>query len=95
MLLVCDQPRLSAEHLRALTLEFASRGGAAAVASGYEGALGVPAVFPRSMFVDLLRLTGDQGARALLRNPPCEVVEISFPGGGLDIDRPEDLAEFE
>lgn len=94
MVLVCDQPKLTAEHLRVLMHEFALSGNAAIVASSYAGALGVPTIFPRSTFDDLRRLKGDQGARVLLRNPPCAVVEIEFAGGEVDIDRPEDLAQL-
>lgn len=95
MLLVCDQPKLTAEHLRVLMHEFPSRNGATIVASSYAGAFGVPAIFPRSTFQHLQRLEGDQGARLLLRNPPCELIAIEFQGGEIDIDHPEDLAQLD
>jgi CTP:molybdopterin cytidylyltransferase MocA len=41
-----------------------------------------------------MQLSGDAGARKLLLNPPCPVIEISFAGGEIDIDTPEDLAHL-
>src|SRR5271169_3698885 len=68
LLMTCDQPRLSAGHLRALIGGFSAQSTPAIVASKYAGTLGVPAVFPRSIFPGLRGLRGDQGARALLSN---------------------------
>jgi molybdenum cofactor cytidylyltransferase len=92
LILSCDQPRLTAEHLRALIENFIAQNESAIVASAYAGVQGVPAVFPRSAFPDLLALAGDKGARALLLHPPCALIALPFPGGEADIDKPEDLA---
>jgi molybdenum cofactor cytidylyltransferase len=94
VLLACDQPRLSAEHLRALRRAFSAEYGAVIVASGYEGALGTPAVFPRSAFRQLFELRGDKGARALFAKPPCRVITVPFPDGEIDIDTPADLDQL-
>lgn len=92
MMLACDQPRLTAEHLRALIGLFEDRGEAAIVASMYAGVHGVPAIFPRAAFAELRALSGDKGARALLVKPPCAVVAVDLAGGEIDLDTPEDLA---
>ncbi|MGB8260526.1 MAG: nucleotidyltransferase family protein [Terracidiphilus sp.] len=94
LLVACDQPRLTAAHLRALREAFAAQAGAAIVASGYAGVAGVPALFPRAVFPRLLALEGDRGARALLAAPPCPLVTIPFDGGEMDIDTPTDLASL-
>jgi CTP:molybdopterin cytidylyltransferase MocA len=91
LILPCDQVRLSADHLRALLEAFAGNGGTSIVASTYAGVLGIPAVFPRAAFGELMALEGDKGARALLLRPPCPVVEVEFAGGEVDIDEPADL----
>lgn len=91
LILPCDQLRLSADHLRALLAAFAAHPEPSIAASTYAGALGIPAVFPRAVFSELLALQGDKGARSLLLNPPCPVIEVPFAGGELDIDRPADL----
>jgi CTP:molybdopterin cytidylyltransferase MocA len=95
LILSCDQPRLTAAHLRALIETFSARSEPVIVASTYAGVQGVPAVFPRCAFTDLVALQGDKGARALLVEPPCPVIGIPFDGGEVDIDHPGDMAELE
>jgi CTP:molybdopterin cytidylyltransferase MocA len=87
MLAVCDQPRLTSEHVRALCSAHQLRG--ATVASGYAGTRGIPAVFAASWYPRLQALSGDRGAGALLRDDP-EVIVIDWPDGAFDIDTPED-----
>jgi CTP:molybdopterin cytidylyltransferase MocA len=91
LVLPCDQLRLSADHLRALLAAFAAQSETSIAASTYTEVLGIPAVFPRIAFAELLALQGDKGARALLLNPPCPVIEVPFAGGEIDIDHPADL----
>ena len=91
----CDQPRLSADHLRTLIETFMAQSQPTIVASTYGDITGIPAVFPREAFPDLLALRGDMGARALLIEPPFPLIAIPFPGGEIDIDRPEDLKHLE
>jgi molybdenum cofactor cytidylyltransferase len=95
VILGCDQPRLTAEHLRALIEAFTGQAEPAIAASAYAGTLGVPAVFPREVFAELRLLEGDRGARVLLMKPPCRLVAVDFPGGEIDIDLPADLAQLE
>jgi len=94
LLLTCDQPRLTAAHLHLLIESFTAKPEPTIVASKYEGILGTPAVFPRSVFSELLKLQGDKGARALLVKPPCPLISVPFHGGEVDIDEPGDLAEL-
>ena len=84
VLMVCDQPAVTAEHLRALM-----GGGAEVTASGYAGRRGVPAYFPVVKAAELRELTGDAGARELLRE--ARVVELE--GGELDVDTAGEWAE--
>jgi molybdenum cofactor cytidylyltransferase len=95
LILACDQPRLTADHLRTLIEIFATQEDPSIVASTYAGVLGVPAVFPRMAFADLRALRGDKGARSLLVHPPCPMIPVPFPGGEVDIDRPEDLSQLD
>ncbi len=95
LILACDQPRLSAEHLRAMLAAFCAQAAPSIVASAYGGILGIPAVFPRKVFPPLRALRGDKGARSLLLQPPCPLVALTFPGGEIDIDLPADMAHLE
>jgi molybdenum cofactor cytidylyltransferase len=93
LIMPCDQPRLSPEHLSRMIGLFAKESGI--VASTYAGVRGVPAVFPRDAWGELMRLSGDVGARRLLGDAARRVVEVRFEGGDLDIDVPEDLRRLQ
>lgn len=89
LLAVCDQPLLSATHLRALR---DARGvETVTVASGYAGTRGVPALFDASWYPRLLELAGDRGAGVLLRSDPS-VITVPWPDGAVDIDTPADAS---
>lgn len=91
LLLLADQASITSADLQRLADSWA-RNPRAIVAAQYAGGHGVPALFPRSEFPALLRLQGEQGARALLRNPAVSVIGVPMPSAAIDIDRPEDLA---
>jgi CTP:molybdopterin cytidylyltransferase MocA len=82
VILACDQPSVTAGHLRDL-----SRGANEIVASAYAGRKGIPAYFPAKEFEGLMNLHGDVGARDLVR----EAQALDLPHGELDIDTVEDL----
>jgi molybdenum cofactor cytidylyltransferase len=90
LLAVADQPHLSAAHLNALIA--VSHGATRIAASGYASVLGVPALFPSHMFHRLEALSGDVGARSLLRQAPSEIARVAWPEGAEDIDTPADIA---
>jgi molybdenum cofactor cytidylyltransferase len=94
LILACDQPLLTTNHLHALMEAFAAAAEPSIIASAYAGVLGIPAVFPRIAFPQLRALRGDKGARALLAEPPCPLIAVPFAGGEVDIDEPGDLGEL-
>lgn len=82
ILMTCDQPALTVDHLHSLSTERDAICG-----SSYSGTIGIPAYFPASKFESLLALRGDRGARSLLHNAhsiPAEALS-------LDIDTEKDL----
>ncbi len=89
LLLVSDQPLLTAEHLRLLLAAPAPDG---IVAAAYNGRLGVPAVFSREHFAALAAVEGDHGARTLLRTLPATPIDL--PEAAVDIDTPDDLRDL-
>jgi CTP:molybdopterin cytidylyltransferase MocA len=95
LILGCDQPRLTAAHLRSLLSAFEARDAKSMVASVYAGIRGIPAVFPRGDFGCLKELEGDKGARTILGDTGGDVVEVKFEGGEIDIDWPKDLAQLD
>jgi molybdenum cofactor cytidylyltransferase len=91
LVLLADQVQISADHIVVMAEAFV---GDNIVCATYCGSRGVPAIFPRSVFSQLQALTGDNGAKAVLHNPPISVVEIALPEAALDIDRVEDLSQL-
>lgn len=89
VLMLGDQPLVSAEHLR--NLVDAVEGETTMAASAYDdNSPGVPAAFHRVHFDRLIQLSGDTGAKALLSEPGAAT--ICLPSASqLDIDTPEDL----
>ena len=55
----------------------------------------MPAIFPRSVFADLVQLRGDLGARALIQRNPDRLVRVPMARAAIDIDTPEDLLAIE
>jgi CTP:molybdopterin cytidylyltransferase MocA len=89
LITLCDQPLITAEHLRAL-LEVA----APIVATGYAGTAGAPAVFAPSLVPELLALRGDRGARAVIEAHREIARVIPFEDAAIDIDREDDVREL-
>lgn len=84
LLMLCDQPLITASHLRALLAVDAP-----VVATGYGGTAGVPAVFAPEVVPELLALEGDRGAKSVIVSHEAAVVP--FEPAAVDVDRPEDL----
>jgi molybdenum cofactor cytidylyltransferase len=91
---VCDQPYISAELFRSLT-EKCTVLGKGLIACTYSGTMGTPVLFRRPFFNALLALSGDAGAKQLLKRYPDDVATVSFPKGGVDIDTEEDFRVLE
>ena len=90
MLVLADQAAVTAEDLRRLAAAWRRQPGNV-IAALYGGGMGVPAIFPRSLFSELSQLRGDIGARKLLQRNPDRVVRVPMESAALDIDTPEDL----
>jgi molybdenum cofactor cytidylyltransferase len=91
LLLLCDQAKLSAEILFEL-MRMSVEAGSLITASSYAARLGVPAIFPKQLYPDLLKVEGDQGARSIIQHYLNQTTVVDFPDGAIDIDTPQDLA---
>jgi molybdenum cofactor cytidylyltransferase len=90
LVLLCDQPSLSAEILSIL-LQTSAEKKSLITASSYAGRSGVPAIFDRQLYPELLKVEGDQGARSIIQRYADQTATVEFPSGFIDIDTPEDL----
>jgi molybdenum cofactor cytidylyltransferase len=89
LLLLADQAAVSGEDLRRLFAAW-QRHPILIAAALHGGAPGLPAVFPRWAFSDLLELRGDRDAGQVLRRNVDRVVRVPMPNAGLALDTPED-----
>lgn len=94
ILLACDQPFVSAATLRQL-IQLRLTSGKPIIASAYAVTLGIPALFDRSCFPDLLRLKGDSGAKEIILARPHDVASFDFPAGEIDIDTAADYEKLD
>jgi molybdenum cofactor cytidylyltransferase len=94
MLMLADQPAVTAEDLRRLIGTW-RRQPQCIVAAHYAGTAGVPAIFPREDFAALSALRGDAGARALLKRGGERIVRVALQSAAIDIDTPEDLLKLQ
>lgn len=93
IILVCDQPLLNAEHIDRLMENF-KESKAPIVASMYANTFGVPALFTKSLFQDILSLDDDQGAKKIIQENLSQAILVPFPEGEIDLDTPEDYSAF-
>ena len=89
ILLVCDQPFVNANTIRKL-VRLRESTQKSIVASSYAGTLGVPALFDRSLFPELLSLGDEAGAKSVILKNRARVAEFGFPQGEIDIDTRDD-----
>ena len=94
LLLVCDQPAVDARVIeRLIALRETTR--KSIIASSYADTLGVPALFDRSFFPELLSLNDKAGAKSIISRNRNRVEEFAFPQGEVDIDTSEDWEKLD
>lgn len=93
LILLSDQPLISQVLLQNMMQIFATSN-FPIVACDYGTQIGVPMLFDKSIFPELLRLYGDVGAKSFLKHYPEKIAKINFKQGLLDIDTPEDIEKM-
>ena len=93
IVLLGDMPLVSAALIAELTQAFAQHPHAAAVVPVHEGVRGNPVLLSRAVFAQMMELTGDAGARQVLRARDADVIEIAVTelASRIDIDTPDAL----
>jgi molybdenum cofactor cytidylyltransferase len=90
LILLVDQAKIEAGDIGRLVSQWQRHPGRPAAAC-YLDRAGVPAVIPRRFFRELSTLTGDTGARQLLRRLGDDVALVDMPAAAFDIDTPDDV----
>ncbi|MEM6191211.1 nucleotidyltransferase family protein [Shewanella scandinavica] len=94
LLTLADQVALSADDYRQLILTWHETG--KDVAAHYLDDLGVPAIFNASTLPLFTHLSGDRGAKSILKQQAQQgaLVAITLPRAAIDIDTQADLASW-
>ena len=87
--MVADQPFVTADLLNEL-MKLNKKEQHNIVASQYGTTFGTPVLFSKRFFPELMELTGDKGAKSLVRTHQKEAAFVPFPKGEIDIDTMED-----
>jgi molybdenum cofactor cytidylyltransferase len=93
IILLSDQPFISKVLLQDMLQTYANTQ-RPIVSCVYNNTLGVPILFDKSVFPELLKLSGDKGAKSFLHHYENEISTIDFPEGIIDIDTKEDVEKL-
>jgi molybdenum cofactor cytidylyltransferase len=91
VLLLCDQPHVTSDMISTLVATHDATE-KSIVASAYAGGFGVPALFSRTLFKELMQLEGASGAKAIIKRHASDVHFLSFPDCETDVDTPNDFS---
>jgi molybdenum cofactor cytidylyltransferase len=88
LLMTCDMPFVASDHLNNI-IEHYIKTNQKIVASKYLGTIGIPALFSREMFDELMMIGDDEGAKKIISNIKYRMSNVDLKSG-TDIDTPED-----
>jgi len=91
-----DMPQVTGRHIDRLIAAFNPVEGRAICIPTWQGRQGNPVLWARRFFDEIMALSGDRGAKALIEEHGDQVAEVAMPDAGvaLDIDTPEALASL-
>ena len=94
LLLLCDQPLVCDRIINQLVEAYlATR--KPIIASEYAQTLGVPALFSRELFSELINLDVEKGAKQVIGKYSHLVFGVPFPAGVIDVDTPSDYERLQ
>jgi xanthine dehydrogenase accessory factor len=96
MVLLGDMPGVSSELVAQVSAAFDPAKGRSICVATADGARGHPVLWGRQFFSELMRLSGDQGARSLMAAHTDNIVEVVAGDAGplTDIDTPAALESY-
>jgi molybdenum cofactor cytidylyltransferase len=93
LITLCDQPLLSSHTIDSIVERY-RESRKPIVASEYGDVLGVPALFDRALFGEILALQEASGAKAIIAKRRPDVCGVPFPEGAVDIDTLQDYEQL-
>lgn len=94
LITLCDQPFVSSQALDQLVEAYCLTG-KQIIASEYAKTFGVPALFSRTLFSELVALKSNEGAKKMIQKHSNQVFSVPFPEGAIDIDTPKDYEDLQ
>ncbi len=94
LIMLCDQPLITARHLNQLITKFHGDKRSMITATSYAETQGVPAIFDKSLFSTLEVLPGNRGAQWLFKDYQEQLECVSFEGAVVDVDTEEDYLKL-
>lgn len=91
LIVLADQPLVSARAVERLAARAREIGPAAALRAGYGARAGHPSVIGRALFSAIDGIEGDRGAGGILERAGAEIVDVSGLGSDVDVDTRQDL----
>lgn len=89
LIVLADQIMITGAYLNDIISELKSHQDTI-IATDYNGINGVPCLFPKLYYQQLLKLKGDKGAKQFLNSNSVSIRTIISPVNLIDIDTPED-----
>lgn len=89
-----DMPFVNAEVINKLintAIEFPDK---TIIASKYAGTLGIPVLYKKERFEDILDMKPEHGAKQFFNKYPDEIATVDFDLGAIDLDTKEDYYNF-
>ncbi len=94
LILLSDQPFISKVLLHKMLQTYANSQNPI-VSCVYNNTLGVPILFDKSVFSELMKLRGDKGAKSFLPLYEDRISTVEFPEGIIDIDTTHDVEKLD
>nr|WP_293300601.1 nucleotidyltransferase family protein [Allomuricauda sp.] len=85
LIMLVDQPLLEAPYLNQLKSKF-EKDLSKITATAYGEKVGVPAIFPKHLFLELTQLSGNFGARQIIKAHKKQISVLQPEGKEIDID---------
>jgi molybdenum cofactor cytidylyltransferase len=96
LVLLGDMPEIESSDLEALMAAFAAKGRQSICVPVNRGRRGNPVLWGAAYFAEMMRISGDVGAKQLIAQHQHRVTEVAVGSNGIfaDVDTPSDLARL-
>lgn len=94
LIMLCDQPFVTSDFLKTMISDFKADTHQIMATSYGNGKCGVPALFDKTYFSELMALEDDYGAKYLLQKHQLNVETLVPPMDNMDLDTNEDYTNL-